>query len=69
MKLDGNISTLNLKKLGFYADPLNISGEINADFAHLNPDDLNGSLHLKNFKISARCFYVSYKNVSQMALF
>lgn len=52
VKLDGNISTLNLKKLGFYADPLNISGEINADFAHLNPDDLNGSLHLKNFKIS-----------------
>lgn len=52
VKLDGTITKLDLNKLGFYADPMIIAGNIAADFTNLNPDELNGYLNLKNFAIS-----------------
>lgn len=52
VKLDGTITKLDLNKLGFYADPMIIAGNIQADFTNLNPDDLNGFLELRNFAIS-----------------
>lgn len=52
VKLDGNIVKLDLQKLGFYADPMIVAGAINADFASLDPDELNGNLSLNNFAIS-----------------
>ncbi len=52
VKLDGTITKLDLNKLGFYADPMIIAGNIAADFTNLNPDDLNGFLELRNFAIS-----------------
>ncbi len=52
VKLDGTITKLDLNKLGFYADPMIIAGNIAADFTNLNPDELNGFLELRNFAIS-----------------
>lgn len=52
VKLDGTITKLDLNKLGFYADPMIIAGNITADFTNLNPDELNGFLELRNFAIS-----------------
>ncbi|MBA5628211.1 translocation/assembly module TamB domain-containing protein [Moheibacter lacus] len=52
VKLDGTITKLDLNQLGFYADPMILAGNIAADFTNLNPDELNGYLHLKNFAIS-----------------
>src|SRR5690606_18132187 len=52
VKLDGTITKLDLNKLGFYAQPMIIAGNIEADFTNLNPDELNGFLNLRNFAIS-----------------
>ncbi|WP_413533229.1 translocation/assembly module TamB domain-containing protein [Empedobacter brevis] len=52
VELNGNITKLDIQKLGFYNEPMIIAGEIAANFADLNPDNLNGSLHLKNFALS-----------------
>lgn len=52
VKVDGTITKLDLKKLGFYADPMIIAGNISADFTNLDPDNLNGFLELKNFAMS-----------------
>lgn len=52
VKLNGNIVKLDVQKLGFYKEPMIVAGEIDANFADLNPDHLNGSLYLKNFALS-----------------
>lgn len=52
VKLDGTITKLDLNKLGFYAEPMILAGNIEADFTNLNPDELNGFLNLRNFAIS-----------------
>ena len=52
VKLSGDITKLDINKLGFYNTPMIVKGTINADFASLNPDALNGSLYLKDFAIS-----------------
>jgi autotransporter translocation and assembly factor TamB len=52
VKLDGDITKLDIQKLGFYSSPMIIKGVINANFANLNPDALNGSLYLKDVAIS-----------------
>lgn len=52
VKLNGNIVKLDIQKLGFYQEPMIVAGKIEADFADLNPDFLNGSLFLKNFALS-----------------
>jgi len=52
VKLNGSINKLDINKLGFYADPMIIKGNIAADFKDLNPDALNGYLTLNEFAIS-----------------
>ena len=52
VKINGKIDKLDLNKLGFYATPMIIVGGITAGFSNLNPDQLNGSLHLTDFAIS-----------------
>ncbi|WP_407483895.1 translocation/assembly module TamB domain-containing protein [Elizabethkingia meningoseptica] len=52
VKVDGNITKLDLNKLGFYEKPMIIAGDITGDFTNLNPDALNGALNLRNFAIS-----------------
>lgn len=52
LKLNGSIVKLDLHKLGFYADPMIIAGEMDGNFSNLNPDFLNGYLNLNNFAIS-----------------
>lgn len=52
LKASGNIIKLDLHKLGFYKDPLILAGKIDADFTNLNPDALNGYLHLDQFALS-----------------
>ncbi len=52
VKVKGNITKLDLNKLGFYSSPMIIAGGIDGDFTNLNPDNLNGYLNLQNFAIS-----------------
>lgn len=52
VKVNGKITKLDLNKLGFYAEPMILAGEIDADFTNLNPDELNGYLNLQNFALS-----------------
>jgi len=52
VKLNGNIVKLDVQKLGFYNEPMIVAGEIDANFADLNPDYLNGYFYLKNFALS-----------------
>lgn len=52
VKVKGNIIKLDLKKLGFYADPMILAGKLDGDFSSLNLDALNGELTLQNFAIS-----------------
>ncbi|WP_407532060.1 translocation/assembly module TamB domain-containing protein [Elizabethkingia meningoseptica] len=52
VKVAGNITKLDLNKLGFYEKPMIIAGDITGDFTNLNPDALNGALNLRNFAIS-----------------
>lgn len=52
LKVNGNIRKLDLNALGFYADPMIIAGNIDADFTGLNPDQPNGYLRLHNFAVS-----------------
>lgn len=52
VKLNGSIRKLDLHKLGFYAEPMIIAGDLDGDFQSLDPDYLNGFLNLKNFAIS-----------------
>ncbi len=52
IKVNGSIRKLDLNKLGFYNEPLILAGNIDGDFSSLNPDALNGYLHLQDFAIS-----------------
>ena len=52
VKVNGTITKLDLQKLGFYAEPMIVAGNLDGDFTNLNPDFLNGYLHLQNFAIS-----------------
>ncbi len=52
VKVNGNINKLDLNKLGFYSSPMIIAGGIDGDFKNLDPDNLNGYLHLQDFAIS-----------------
>ena len=52
IQLAGNVYKLDIHKLGFYDNPMIVAGEIDGGFENLNPDYLNGNLHLKNFAIS-----------------
>ena len=52
IKVNGTIQKLDLNKLGFYADPMILAGDIDGDFSSLNPDAPNGTLRLQNFAIS-----------------
>src|SRR5690606_23119074 len=52
LKMSGTITKLDLNQLGFYADPMIIAGNLEADFTNFNPDELNGFLKLQNFAIS-----------------
>lgn len=52
VKVNGNVVKLDLYKLGFYAEPMILSGSLDGDFSSLNPDALNGYLNLQNFAIS-----------------
>lgn len=52
VKVNGNIRKLDLNKLGFYAEPLILAGNLDADFTSLNPDAPNGYLYLNNFAVS-----------------
>ncbi|RMZ58208.1 translocation/assembly module TamB [Chryseobacterium nematophagum] len=52
VKLNGEIIKLDINKLGFYKDPMILAGKIEGDFANLDPNHLNGSLHLQNFAFS-----------------
>lgn len=52
IKMNGDITKLDLYKLRFYSSPMILAGLIDGDFKNLNPDDLNGYLTLKNFAIS-----------------
>jgi len=52
IKLNGSIVKLDLNKLGFYADPMIIAGDLDGDFTSLDPDYLNGYLNLNHFAIS-----------------
>ncbi|WP_084017881.1 translocation/assembly module TamB domain-containing protein [Moheibacter sediminis] len=52
VKVNGEITKLDLNKLGFYAEPMILAGKIDADFTNLNPDELNGYLNLQNFALS-----------------
>ena len=49
VKVNGSIIKLDLQKLGFYAKPMIIAGNLDGDFSNLNPDFLNGTLSLNNF--------------------
>jgi len=42
-----NIGQLNLKPLGFYADNINISGEIDIDMPTTNPDNPSGTIFIR----------------------
>lgn len=50
--LNGRIEKLDIHKTGFYENPLIIAGTIDADFQNLDPDALNGYLHLNDFALS-----------------
>ena len=50
--LNGRIEKLDIHKTGFYESPLIIAGTIDADFQNLDPDALNGYLHLNDFAVS-----------------
>ena len=52
IRLNGDITKLDLYKLGFYAKPMILAGKIDGDFKNLDPDHLNGDLKLENFAIS-----------------
>lgn len=52
VKVNGEITKLDLNKLGFYSEPMILAGKIDADFTNLNPDELNGYLNLQNFALS-----------------
>lgn len=52
VKVNGTIQKLDLNKLGFYADPMILAGDIDGDFSSLNADAPNGTLRLQNFAIS-----------------
>ncbi len=52
IKVNGSIRKLDLHRLGFYNDEMILAGDIDGDFSSLNPDALNGYLHLENFAIS-----------------
>lgn len=52
VKVNGDITKLDVHTLGFYEDPLILAGKIDGDFRSLDPDALNGYLLLQNFAIS-----------------
>lgn len=52
VKVNGDITKLDLHKLGFYSSPMIIAGGIDGDFTNLDPDHLNGYLNLQHFAIS-----------------
>lgn len=52
VKVKGSIIKLDLHKLGFYAQPMVLAGNLDGDFTNLNPDFLNGHLYLNNFAMS-----------------
>lgn len=52
IKVNGEIEKLDLHRLGFLDQPLIIAGKIDADFSNMNPDALNGYLHLDDFALS-----------------
>ncbi|MBQ0148166.1 MAG: translocation/assembly module TamB domain-containing protein [Flavobacteriaceae bacterium] len=52
VKIDGQITKIDLNKIGFYNNPMIIAGEINGNFESLNIDQPNGALTLKNFALS-----------------
>lgn len=52
VKVIGDITKLDLHKLGFYSSPMIIAGGIDGDFTNLDPDHLNGYLNLQHFAIS-----------------
>ncbi|MDO5615703.1 MAG: translocation/assembly module TamB, partial [Cruoricaptor ignavus] len=49
IKINGNITKVDVHRLGFYESALAVAGNINADFQNINPDELNGTLSLTNF--------------------
>src|SRR5690606_2500918 len=69
VKLNGTITKLDLNKLNFYADPMILAGNIDADFTNLNPDELNGYLNLQNFALadSEEVFPVQEMNLNAFA--
>lgn len=52
IKVNGKIHKLDLNKLGFYQNQMILAGDLDGDFSSLNPDALDGYLHLNNFAIS-----------------
>ena len=52
LKINGTIDKLDVQALGFYKDPLTITGEIDGNFETLNLEKPNGSLYLKNFTLA-----------------
>ncbi|WP_233741947.1 translocation/assembly module TamB domain-containing protein [Halpernia frigidisoli] len=52
IKVNGSIIKVDLNKLGFYKDPLILAGKIDGDFTNLDPNALNGYLHLDDFAVS-----------------
>ncbi len=52
VKVKGSLIKVDLQKLGFYAEPMILAGNLDGDFTNLNPDFLNGYLYLNDFAIS-----------------
>src|SRR5690606_37569538 len=52
VKVNGDITKLDVHTLGFYEDPMILAGKIDGDFRSLDPDALNGYLLLQNFAIT-----------------
>lgn len=67
VNLSGSIIKLDVHKLGFYAEPLILAGNIDGAFTNLNPDFLNGYLQLDNFAISDTKEVVPIQNIRLQA--
>jgi len=49
IQLTASLDTLNLHKLHFVQDKMILKGKFSADFANTDPDNLNGTFHMKDF--------------------
>lgn len=52
LKVTGNLTKIDLHKLGFYSTPMQFAGIVDVGFQNIDPDALNGYVYLEEFEVS-----------------